>query len=98
MPRRKISEYRAKTILSAGLGQPYEGVAIGLHEKWAEVIDALHEHKHYVVKVDQGIKGRFKKGLVKLGRSKAEVAGDIKELAGKGFISFLIEEQLAHDE
>jgi succinyl-CoA synthetase beta subunit len=98
MPRRKISEYRAKTILAAGLGQPYAGVSIDAGKESVKALASLDEHKHYVVKVDQGIKGRFKKGLVKLGRTRSGLTEDIGELAAKGFTSFLVEEQLSHDE
>lgn len=96
MPRKKISEFRAKTILGEAWGTDYAGVAIDLAEDWRAAVAQLDFSKRYVVKVDQGVKGRFKKGLVKLGRTKAEVSGDIEELAGKGFEHVLVEEQLEH--
>ncbi len=96
MPRKKISEFRAKTILANDLGAAYGGVAINTEANWRTQVEGLEENGRYVVKVDQGVKGRFKKGLVKLGRSKAQVADDIAELMTKGFEFMLIEPQLEH--
>jgi len=96
MPRKKISEFRAKTILAKDLGTAYGGTMIDGKTNWRAAVDGLDAGGSYVVKVDQGVKGRFKKGLVKLGRTKAEVAGDIAELADKGFEFMLVEPQLDH--
>ena len=96
MPRKKISEFRAKTILAKDLGTTYGGTMIDGKTNWQAAVDELDAGGSYVLKVDQGVKGRFKKGLVKLGRTKAEVAGDIAELANKGFEFMLVEPQLEH--
>lgn len=96
MPRKKISEFRAKTILAKDLGTAYSGTMIDVKTNWQAAVDGLDAGGSYVVKVDQGVKGRFKKGLVKLGRTKAAVAGDIAELADKGFEFMLVEPQLGH--
>ncbi|HVQ43924.1 MAG TPA: ATP citrate lyase citrate-binding domain-containing protein [Candidatus Saccharimonadia bacterium] len=64
---------------------------------WKPAVAALNDGASYVIKVDQGVKGRFKKGLVKLGRGKHELPKDVEALAGKGFRYLLIEEQLSHD-
>jgi succinyl-CoA synthetase beta subunit len=96
MPRKKISEYRAKTILYASLGQAYAGVALDTASDWHKALDSLKSDGPYVVKVDQGVKGRFKKGLVKLGRSKVEVLADIEAISAQGFGHFLVEPQLGH--
>jgi len=96
MPRKKISEFRAKTILFEALGGDYSGVSLDMAGNAEAAVSKLDDNKRYVVKVDQGVKGRFKKGLVKLGRTKAEVPGDAQELAAKGFRYVLVEEQLEH--
>jgi succinyl-CoA synthetase beta subunit len=96
MPRKKLSEFRAKTIVSQVVDTPYAGVEI--HEKDApKKIRGLSDKGTYVVKVDQAIKGRFKKGLVKLDRSKQQLDRDISDLSRKGFEYFLIEPYTEHD-
>lgn len=97
MSRKKLSEFRAKTILFTALDTPYEGVEIDTSSSWQPSVEELSDQQPYVVKVDQAIKGRFKKGLVKLQRSKQELAQDVQELAGKGFEFFLIEPYAAHE-
>ncbi len=77
MPRKKISEHAAKTILYGKLQKAYTGIEVDTLQDWDALIDRLDERKLYVVKVDQGIKGRFKKGLVSLGRTKGQLGGGI---------------------
>jgi len=89
MPRRKLSEYRAKQIVSSALEIPYTG--------W-ENVDGLDESGRYVVKVDQAVKKRFKNGLVGLNLSKPEVAKWIEQTKQKGFDSFIIEPFQKHDD
>ena len=96
MPRKKISEFRAKTILDECLGVSYVGVPIDATKDWSSEVAHLDGSKRYVVKVDQGVKGRFKKGLVKLGRTPEEISGDIEDLAGQGYRYLLVEEQFDH--
>lgn len=96
MARKKLSEYRAKTIVSQVIGVPYEGTEVHVSNA-AKQIRGLSDQQTYVVKVDQAIKGRFKKGLVKLDRTKQQLTRDIKELSGKGFAYFLIEPFTTHD-
>ena len=97
MARKKISEFRAKIILYKELGIDYAGVSIDAKNKdWEAACDGLSEKQSYVVKVDQGVKGRKKKGLVLLDRKKTEIVQDIKSLSLKGYNCFLIEEFLPH--
>ncbi len=96
MARKKLSEYRAKTIASGVVGMPYEGAEVHVSDA-AKQIRILSDNQTYVIKVDQAIKGRFKKGLVKLDRTKQQLARDIKELSGKGFEYFLIEPYIKHE-
>jgi ATP-citrate lyase beta-subunit len=94
MARKRISEFRAKTLLYHEFGLQYEGVQI--NEK-KPLPDNLETSKHYVIKVDQGIKGRFKKGLVLLNQPAEQIPNAIKLLQEKGYSQFLIEEDIPHD-
>lgn len=89
MSRVKISEYRAKKVI---LGDTYRGVhADSAHEL------SIPEKGHYVVKVDQGIKKRFKKGLVGVNCTKKEVLARITEWKKKGYTDFLVEPFVPHE-
>jgi len=96
MSRKRLSEFRAKTILYAALSQPYKGVEVDTSlPDWQDVLpkgDGV-----YVVKVDQAVKGRFKKGLVRLNRTATQLRADIKALAAHGYRYFLIEPYREHD-
>jgi ATP citrate (pro-S)-lyase len=97
LARKKLSEFRAKTILYTALGLPYTGVMIDSAADWQTAVKALPKTKRYVVKVDEGVKGRFKKGLVYLDRTTFELPKDIRALVAKGFRYMLIEEHQTHD-
>lgn len=95
MPRKKISEYRAKHIVNAILETPYHG--------W--VIDADHDQKNkygsttrFVIKVDQAIKQRFKRGLIYLNIAKSDITSKIEDLTNKGFRYLLIEPYYPHSD
>ena len=94
MARKRISEYLAKTLLFKTLELPYTGTQVTSHNPLPKNIDS---EKKYIVKVDQGIKGRFKKGLIILNQSKEEIPLAIKQLTEKGYSQFLIEEMLEHE-
>jgi succinyl-CoA synthetase beta subunit len=92
VPRRQLSEFRAKSLLSAALQQAYNGWEIDAEDKnWRGVVSQLSDDQRYVVKVDQAEKGRFKKGLVKLDRDKRAVEADVTELFATGYRFALIE-------
>lgn len=98
MSRKKLSEFRAKTLIFKVLGQEYNGVELDSQAAdWQQTINNLDEAKHYVVKVDQAEKGRFKKGLVKLDRQRSEVVVDAEELFSQGFQYVLVEEYKHHE-
>ena len=82
MPRRKLSEFRAKQIITAALGVDYEG--------WDNV-DQNPGDGRYVVKVDQAVKKRFKNGLVGLNLSPEEIRHWMTIVGQKGYNSFIIE-------
>lgn len=94
MPRRKISEFRAKKLVSKALNVPYAGWSINTPQEAADITG----FDLYVVKVDQAVKGRFKKGLVLLEVPQAELANAVKQLQDKGYSSFLVEPYTTHDQ
>lgn len=97
MPCKKLSEYRAKTILYDALDQPYEGVSVDTTaDKWEKHLPDLDASARFVAKVDEGVKGRFKKGLVFLDRAPDELEDDIAGFRQKGFHYALIEPYQAH--
>lgn len=57
----------------------------------------VNKDDRYVVKVDQGVKGRFKKGLVLLDVQGSHLANAVTELKNKGYESILIEPYINHD-
>lgn len=97
MPRRKLSEYKAKQLVATVVESAYQGVSVTPRVAVDDVVRSLDAKRSYVVKVDQAVKGRFKKGLVLLDVKKADVKSAIAELEAKGYDSFLIEPQVAHD-
>jgi len=96
MARKKISEFKAKSLMLSALDIPYQGISL---QKGDTIpLSLLDENKKYVLKVDQGIKKRFKLGLVALNISKTEIKGAMDDLAVKGYSSFILEEYLEHDQ
>jgi succinyl-CoA synthetase beta subunit len=96
--RKKLSEFRAKTILLAALGRPYAGLPLDTaNPKWQDSLKTLDPQAKYVVKVDEGVKGRFKKGLVFLEQTPDQIPAAVKALQGKGYQYVLIEPYQTHD-
>ena len=99
MPRQKLSEYRAKRIISNALELPYEGWPIDTD---AALADQLKEPASatgdFVVKVDEGVKGRFKQGLVMLDVKAGGLDGAVQALAGKGYRWLIVEPMVKHDQ
>jgi ATP-citrate lyase beta-subunit len=98
MPRQKLSEFRAKNILAKALGQTYAGLSLdaqgSLDEQLTELSDLAEP---YVVKVDEGVKGRFKRGLVLLDVKPEGIRDAIQRLQAKGYRWLLIEPMVQHD-
>jgi ATP-citrate lyase beta-subunit len=90
MSRVKITEYRAKKLL---LGDAYKGIAVTS----GGVASRGLPNGRYVVKVDQGVKQRYKKGLLFLDQSAVEVPKAIAALKKKGYSRFLVEPYSPHD-
>lgn len=93
MARIKLSEFRAKSLLVPG----YDGHALTLDTLDADIA-SLVEGVSYVVKVDQGVKKRGKQGLVRLNVAKGSVAHAVRELAEKGFMRFIAEPMISHED
>ncbi len=99
MARKKISEFKAKTILYEFLGIPYSGVSIDTNDKKLnEILAKMEKGKQYVLKVDQGIKQRKKKGLVSFNVTVEKVLSEIEKLKKKDFNYFILEEFVEHEE
>ncbi|KKQ96485.1 MAG: ATP-grasp domain protein [Candidatus Levybacteria bacterium GW2011_GWA2_40_16] len=100
MARVKLSEFRAKQILGEFLGEGYSGFPFDTEKDDEQKIGkSIKQGKSYVVKVDQGVKKRFKQGLIKLDlKTSKDISSAISELKKQGFRYFLIEEFLPHDE
>lgn len=96
MARQKIGEYKAKKIVFDYLGLPYHGLFFDSPTDDLSKLTQLDKAKTYVVKVDQGVKRRFKQGLVKLDLSVKEIPTLLRELEQKGYTRFLIEEYQKH--
>ncbi len=94
MARRKLSEYKAKQILHSALDLQYTGIQI--NTKKFDSTD-LEKNKRYVVKVDQGVKGRMKRGLVKVNANADEVKEEIKRMEQLGYSQFIVEEFIPHN-
>jgi len=91
MARKKIYEYKAKQLLFHALNIPYSGFSV-TENNLQEVISKLERDKKYILKVDQGVKGRMKKGLVKLDLLEGDVKKATEELLDKGYTRFILEE------
>lgn len=97
MARKKLSEYRAKKLLSDFFQMVYDGVPFNSEESTSKLDDVIQSGKKYVVKVDEGVKRRLKQGLVRLDCDLMDVKDVIEEFKAKGFSYFLIEEFFPHE-
>lgn len=95
MPRKKLSEYRAKNMVADALGQPYTGWSINTSLALTKQLAAIPAGT-YVVKVDQAVKGRFKKGLVLLDVAKDKLAASVRGLKAKGYRWVIVEPMFSH--
>lgn len=97
MPRKKLSEYRSKVLVSEALGLPYVGWAMDMERDLEPQIGSVQKQSgQLVVKVDQGVKGRFKKGLVLLNVAPKEVVQAAKKLHEQGYRWLLVEPMASH--
>lgn len=98
MPRRKISEFRAKQMVADALRAQYIGWSIVSDVSLKNTLTELDAKSLYVVKVDQAVKGRFKKGLVLLDVKKSGLKKAVESLRLRGYDSFIVEPQVEHDQ
>jgi ATP-citrate lyase beta-subunit len=99
MPRQKLSEYRAKRIISKALELPYEGWTIDTGETLADQLrEPAATDGIFVVKVDEGVKGRFKQGLVILDVKANGLAEAAETLGAKGYRWLIVEPLVKHDQ
>jgi len=102
MSRVKLTEYKSKQLLYRDLNKKYQGVAALIDSKgklsFSTPLSKLPEKETYVVKVDQGVKGRMKKGLIELNVKRVSLTKSIEKLVRKGYSSFLIERMVAHNQ
>lgn len=90
MARVKISEYRAKELLHKFLGLSYSGLCV--NSVTDENLNHLDPVKRYVVKVDDGVKKRFKQNLMAVNKNLFELKQEILRLQGAGYKNFIIED------
>ena len=95
MARVKISEYKAKELVYNTLNLTPDFFSV-LNKENLD-ITKLNKNKRYVVKVDQGVKGRLKKGLVALDKAPFEIELVIDTYKDLGFSCFFIEEFVPHE-
>jgi ATP-citrate lyase beta-subunit len=99
MPRQKLSEYRAKNIISQALGLPYEGWPVDANKPLAAQLERLSAAPNsFAVKVDEGVKGRFKQGLVRLDVAAGDLATAAEDLSAKGYRWLIVEPMDRHDQ
>lgn len=97
MARKKISEFKAKKLLYDFLEIDYSGISIDTTGEYRnDLLERMEEGKRYVLKVDQGVKQRKKKGLISFGVSKRNIKEELSKLQEKGFSHFILEEFVEH--
>jgi len=89
MARITLTEYRAKRLL---IGSSYEGISVH-----TENHVVLPLKGRWVVKVDQGIKRRFKNGLLAVDIASADIPTHLAGWRKDGYTSFLIEPCIQHN-
>jgi ATP-citrate lyase beta-subunit len=99
MPRQKLSEYRAKTIIHDALGLQYAGWPINATQPLDQQTQAMQGvASNFVVKVDEAVKGRFKKGLVKLDVPFDGLGQAVSELKSAGYTWMIAEPMVSHEQ
>jgi ATP-citrate lyase beta-subunit len=74
----------------------YNGKTIDTTKDIPSQLTWLDAASRYVIKVDQGVKGRYKKGLVKLDVPYDELPAEIVALQAKGYRWLIIEPHVVH--
>lgn len=95
MARVKLSEHKAKSILMNAFGLPYTGVRVEV-DAYSDLLGHLKTDRSYVVKVDEGMKKRFKNGLVALNKKKSEIPEVLKQFKERGYSKAIVEEMIKY--
>jgi ATP-citrate lyase beta-subunit len=98
MPRQKLSEFRAKKILYESLDLEYKGWSINALSPIDSQLSDIPDDCHYVLKVDEGVKGRLKKGLVELNIIASDLPNAIQTMSAKGYDWLIIEPLINHED
>jgi ATP-citrate lyase beta-subunit len=98
MPRKKLSEFRAKTMVNTAWDTAYSGWEIDAEAPVSAQLKKIPATGTFVVKVDQAVKGRFKKGLVLLDVARKDLAAAVKTLHAKGYRWLVIEPHATHEQ
>ncbi len=93
MARKKITEFRAKSLLIPN----YQGIRITPDSDISKEVAKLQDTQTYVVKIDHGVKKRMKQGLILLDIKRDAVPDAIETLKAKGYTNFLIEPFLRYN-
>ncbi len=88
MARVKLTEFKAKRLI---LGETYVGYPVHSSDK-AHIPSGT-----YVAKVDQGIKKRFKQGLVAVKQKPADLPKFFRAWEKRGFTQFIVEPYFPHE-
>jgi ATP citrate (pro-S)-lyase len=97
MARVKLTEFDAKRLLLPSLDQSFTDFSATTGTTAQELVAHFGE-TNLVVKVDQGIKKRGKRGLVKVNCTVSDVVGAIKTWSQDGWSHFLVEPVIEHSE
>lgn len=95
MARVKLSEYDAKRLLLPSLNQKFTGFSVTINTTAKEIATHFQE-TNLVVKVDEGVKKRGKRGLVKVNLVPSDIPQLIKQWQRDGWSRFLIEPVIEH--
>lgn len=95
MARVKLTEYDAKRLLIPSTGNPFTGFS-ATTSTTAKDLSTHFPQSNLVVKVDQGIKKRGKRGLVKVNVTPKDTAEAIAVWAHSGWKHFLVEPVVEH--
>lgn len=98
MARQRISEFRAKMLLFDALELPYSGTSVYVGQDVPSQLSHLSSSQRYVVKVDQGVKKRMKRGLITLDTQVNAIPTVISDIHEKGYSHFIIEPMASYDQ
>ena len=84
MPISNLTEYGSKKLFNNFITANYEGLSFNKTNNFSLL--NLCENNNYVIKIDCAIKGRFKKGLMRININKNEIIEFINSVNYDNFI------------